>query len=166
VQAVFSLAAVANRWIPICNPRTHIDATGPVTVKVDRFAPVVDGFKPFEVHFERDPPIQVEELDRLISADPRLSRTPDGLLFVPSAGEPMRLRYDGARLTIQGLPEFFRSGSEYEGAMRTYRTQLGACVHDDSNAHWFLVGPKFDLPPDGYHCHWVGRGSATCTRPM
>ena len=166
VQASFSVAAVVNRWIPICNPRTHIDATGPVTVKVCRFAPVVNGFKPFEVHFERNPSIEAVELDRLISTDSRLSRVPSGLLFTPGVGEPMLLRYDGAKLTVQGLPEFFRSGSEYEVAMRNYRTQLEACVHDDSNAHWFLVGPKLGLPPDGYHCHWVGQGSATCTRRM
>jgi hypothetical protein len=166
VHAAFSLAAVANKWIPICNPRTHLDATGPVDVKVERFVPVINGFRQFEVHFERDLPIQSEELDWLVRSDARLSSTPDGLLFCPSFGEPMPMRYDGARLTVPGLPEFFRTGSEYEGALKTYRIQLMACVHDDSNAHWFLIGPKLDLPPDGFHCHWVGWGSATCTRPL
>lgn len=76
----------------------------------------------------------------------------------------MPLRYHGSRLTVAGLPEFFRGGSDYERAPKAIRSRLEACVHDDSGAHWFLEA--LPLAPDGFHSHWVGRGPATCTRPL
>lgn len=108
VSVVFPLAAVGNRWLPICNPRAHVDSLGPVAVKIENFSPVVDGIKPFEVHVERAPPIDENDLAALISSEPRLSRTPDGLAYTPTVGPVMPLRYDGSRLTIPGLPDFFR----------------------------------------------------------
>lgn len=164
VRVVFPLAGVANRWLPVCNPRAHVDSRGPVVVKVENFTPVVEGFKPFEVHIERAPPIGEADLAGLVSSVPMLRRTPDGLVFTPPSGPAMPLRYDGSRLTIEGLPEFFRGGTEYEHMLREIRQRLGACVHDDAGAHRFLVG--LAVAPDGFHCHWVGRGSATCTRPL
>jgi hypothetical protein len=44
VRVVFPLAAAANRWLPVCNPRAHVDSSGPVVVKVENFTPVVEGF--------------------------------------------------------------------------------------------------------------------------
>lgn len=164
VRMVFPLAAVANKWLPVCNPRAHVNSTGPVVVKVESFTPSVSGFKPFEVHIERAPPIGESDLTGLVSSVPSLHRTTDGLIFTPTSGPEMTFRYDGSRLTIDGLPEFFRGGSEYERALRDIRLRLSACVHDDSGAHWFLE--NLPVAPDGFHSHWVGRGSATCTRPL
>lgn len=164
VRVVFPLAAASNKWLPVCNPRAHVDSTGPVVVKVENFTPHVYGFKPFEVHIERAPPIGETDLAGLVSSVPMLYRTRDGLIFTPPGGSAMPLRYDGSRLTIDGLPEFFRGGSDYERALKDIRLRLGACVHDDSGAHWFLEG--LTVAPDGFHSHWVGRGSATCTRPV
>ena len=164
VRVVFPVAAVANRWLPVCNPRAHVDSSEPVVIKVENFTPVVEGFKPFEVHIERAPPIGEADLAGLVSSMPMLHRTPDGLVFTPPGGSAMPLRYDRSRLTIEGLPEFFRGGTEYERVLREIRLRLGACVHDDGGAHWFLEG--LAVAPDGFHSHWVGRGSATCTRPL
>ncbi|MGH8285931.1 MAG: hypothetical protein ACRETT_09210, partial [Steroidobacteraceae bacterium] len=94
---------------------------------------------------------------------PRLSRTAEGMVFTPGEGTPMPLRYDGERLTVAGRPEFFRGGSQYEAILKAIHRALGACVHDDAGAHWFL---PLAVAPDGFHSHWVGRGSETCTRPM
>jgi hypothetical protein len=163
VRAMFPLSAVSNRWLPICNPRAHLDAAGPVTVKVENFVPVVDGFKAFEVHIERAPPIQATDLAALVEMERKLSRTSDGLLYTPTEGLTMPLRYEDGRLTVPGWPEFFRGGSEYEAVLKMIHRALGACVHDDGGAHWFL---PLALAPDGFHSHWVGRGSPTCTRPM
>lgn len=163
-RVVFPLAAVANRWLPICNPRAHVQPTEPVSVKVENFVPIVEGFKPFEVHIERAPPVGEDDLAALLSSDPRLSRTPEGLAYMPAVGSVMELRYDGSRLTVAGLPAFFRGGSEYERELKAIRSRLGACVHDDSGAHWFVEG--LAVAPDGFHSHWVGRGSPTCTRPL
>jgi hypothetical protein len=164
VHASFPLAAIANRWLPVCNPRARLESSGPVVITVENFAPLVRGFEAFHVHVERAPPIIGADLDGLVSSIPRLHRTVDGLVFTPSAGVPMPLRHDGTRLTVQGLPEFFRAGTEYERALKEIRLRLAACVHDDAGAHWFLEG--LAIAPDGFHSHWVGRGSATCTRPL
>jgi hypothetical protein len=163
VQAAFPLAAVANKWIPICNPRASLQPNAPVIIKVESFKPLISGFAPFEVHIERAPSISDNDLASLIRLIPRLSRSPEGLEFTPKLGPSMSLRYDGERLTVQGLPDYFRPGSEYELALMSMNFCLGACVHDDSGAHWFLNG--LDKAPDGFVCHWVGKGSPTCTRP-
>ena len=36
-RVVFPVAGVANRWLPVCNPRAHVDSSGPVVVKVENF---------------------------------------------------------------------------------------------------------------------------------
>lgn len=163
VRCVFPLAAVANKWLPVGNPRAQVDAIGPVAVRVVNFSPVVEGFKPFQVYFEREPPILSTELNALTSLDSRISSKSDGLEFAAAGGPPMALLYDGQRLVVEGRPEFFRRGSEYEAALKAIHRALGGCVHDDSGAHWFL---PLDVAPDGFHSHWVGRGAATCTRPL
>jgi hypothetical protein len=163
VQAVFPLAALANKWIPICNPRASLQPSGPVVVKVEGFAPQITGFKPFEVYIERAPALSEIDLANLVRLIAGLSRNSEGLQFTPRQGPSMLLRYDGERLTVQGLPDYFRPGSEYELLLMSINFCLGACVHDDSGAHWFLNG--LDKAPDGFVCHWVGKGSPTCTRP-
>src|ERR1700687_2987746 len=84
VRVVFPLGGAANRWFPICNPRAHVHTTGPVSVKVESLSPIAGGFKPFEVHIERAPPIDEGDLAELLSSDPGLSRTPDGLAYTPA----------------------------------------------------------------------------------
>jgi hypothetical protein len=158
----FPVSAVPSAWLPVCNPRAHVRPTGLVSVRIIDGKPDVVGFAPFEVHFERAPPISLDEVDALHGVA-GLRRTQAGLEYVGPTGSPMVLRYDGSRLTVAGLPEFFAPGSATESALRDIRQRLGACVHDDGGAHWFLDG--LALAPDGYHCHWVGAGSATCTRP-
>lgn len=167
-SARFVVLSVPNRWLPICNPRASLEARGIIRVKVQDSQPLIEGFKPFEVYIEREPPIMEDELVAAISADVRLRRFDKrSVEFVPATGEALSMSWDGQRLTIPGLPKFFRQGSEYADAMALLGRRFGACVHDDSNAHWFLEPLEvLKMPPDGFHCHWVGRGSPTCTRPM
>lgn len=162
VSVVFPVASVVNRWIPVCNPRAQLSAHGPVRVSVIESAPVVEGFKPFEVHIEREPPISRSDV-RELAVRLGLGEQEDSIVYSPSGKPAMTLNYDGRRLTVRGIPEFFRAGSDYERILKGARLTLGACVHDDAGAHWFLEG--LDIAPDGFHCHWVGKGSPTCTRP-
>jgi hypothetical protein len=165
VRASFILATVTNRWIPVCNPRAHVQATGPVLVSVAGFSPKIHGFKRYEVQIERAPPIAEREIDALARLQAlRLRRTESGVTFEPDKGEEMPLVFSDGRLTVEGLPQFFRKGSPYEEVLRMIRTALDACVHDDSNAHWFL--PGLQIPDDGFHCHWVGAGSGKCIRRL
>jgi len=162
VRVVFPVASVANRWIPVCNPRAHLSAQGSMRVSVVDSAPIIEGFKPFEVHIEREPPIAGSEVKEL-AAQLGLAEKENGIVYAPTDRPALTLRYDGRRLTVPGLPDFFRSGSDYERILKGARAMLGACVHDDAGAHWFLEG--LEIAPDGFHCHWVGKGSATCIRP-
>jgi hypothetical protein len=163
VKVTFPIASLVNRWIPVCNPRAPLTAQGPVRVTVVNASPLIEGFKPFEVHIERDPPISNDDLKALATLL-GLGEAGNELIYAPANGSPMRLRYDGKRLTVPGLPDFFKAGSDYEKVLRGARQILGACVHDDAGAHWFLEG--LEIAPDGFHCHWVGKGSPTCTRPL
>ena len=163
VKATFPIASLVNRWIPVCNPRAPVTAQGPVRVTVVNASPIIDGFKPFEVYFERDPPISDNDV-KALATQLGLCEAGSELIYAPANGSPMRLRYDGKRLTVPGLPEFFKAGSDYEKVLKSARQLLVACVHDDSGAHWFLEG--LEIAPDGFHCHWVGKGSANCTRPL
>jgi hypothetical protein len=162
VPVEFPVTSVPNRWIPVCNPRASLLATAPVSVSVVNSFPRVEGFQPFEVHVERHPPISQSELIE-VSRQLGLIEQDGALAYAPREGAVMALRYNGQRLTVTGLPEFFRAGSDYELMLKKVRQRLGACVHDDAGAHWFIEG--LDLAPDGFHCHWVGKGSPTCTRP-
>lgn len=162
LNVAFPIASVANRWIPVCNPRAHISADGDVRISVVASAPIIEGFKPFEVHIEREPPITASEVKKL-AAQLDLTESGDDIVYAPTDGPALVLRYDGRQLTVPGVPEFFRPGSDYERILKIARSSLGACMHDDAGAHWFLDG--MEVPPDGFHCHWIGRGSPTCTRP-
>jgi hypothetical protein len=164
VKIVFPVASVPNRWIRICNPRAHIHSEGPVCISVVDHVPTVQGFKPFEVYIERSPAIASADVRLLLASDVRMMPASDGLTYVSPDGGLMPLRYDSGRLIVPGRPEFFRMGSDYERVLKNAMRTLSACVHDDAGAHWFLEG--LGLPPDGFHCHWVGRGSPTCTRPQ
>jgi hypothetical protein len=163
VKATFPIASVVNRWIPVCNPRAPLTAQGPVRVTVVNASPLIEGFKPFEVHIERDQPISSDDMKALADLL-GLSEIGNELTYAPANGLPMRLLYDGKRLTVRGLPDYFRAGSDYEQVLKRARQILQACVHDDAGAHWFLEG--YEVPPDGFYCHWVGKGSPTCTRPL
>jgi hypothetical protein len=162
VRVAFPVASVANCWIPVCNPRAHLTAEGSIRVSVVDSAPIIEGFKPFEVHIEREPPISGSDVKEL-AAQLGLAEQENGIVYAPAERSAMTLHYDGQRLTVPGVPDFFRAGSDYERILRRARLSLGACVHDDAGAHWFLDG--LAVAPDGFHCHWVGKGSATCTRP-
>jgi hypothetical protein len=131
-------------------------------VSVIDSAPIIEGFKPFEVHIEREPPIARSDVKEL-AARLGLAELENGIVYAPANRPTMTLRHDGRRLTVPGLPDYFRAGSEYESVLKMARLSLRACVHDDAGAHWFLEG--LEVAPDGFHCHWVGKGSATCTRP-
>ena len=158
----FPLAAVANKWLPICNPRALINASGPVAVRVVDRVPVIEGFKPFEVHFERAPPIHPSELDEIAPIGPRIRRSDDGLTFRARDRIQCCFTTTVGDLPVEGRPEFFRARSDHEAVLKVIQKVLGACVHDDADAHWFV---PLDLAPDGFPCHWIGRASATCTRP-
>lgn len=162
VRVAFPVASVTNRWIPVCNPRAHLSAQGAVRVSVVDLAPIIEGFKVFEVYIERLPPIAQSEVKEL-AARLGLAEQGNDIVYSPASKPAMTLRYDGQRLTVRGLPPFFEAGSDYERILKSARSSLGACVHDDAGAHWFLEG--LEVAPDGFHCHWVGKGSATCTRP-
>lgn len=166
VPVIFVVLSVSNHWLPVCNPRATIEAANTVSVSVARGIPIIDGYKPFQVYVERDPPITESELVAGIAADTRLSR-PDAqsVCAIPAGRGELALRWDGKRLIVPGRPEYFAAGSEYVDILRSLSRRLGACVHDDARAHWFLESPHTPLPPDGFHCHWVGRGSATCNMP-
>ncbi len=155
VRVAFPVASVANRWIPVCNPRAHLSAQGSVQVTAVNSSPVVEGFKPFEVYIEREPPIAGIDV-RDLAAGLGLIEQESTLAYAPADRPVMVLRYDGRRLTVPGLPDFFRVGSDYELILKRVRLSLGACVHDDAGAHWFLEG--LGIAPDGFHCHWVGKG--------
>ena len=101
--------------------------------------------------------------DSLTPAQLGLAEEQNGIVYAPADRPTLTFRYDGQRLTVPGLPDFFRSGSDYERILKSARLRLGACVHDDAGAHCFVEG--LEVAPDGFHCHWVGKGSATCTRP-
>jgi len=163
LKAAFPIASLVNRWIAVCNPRAHVAAQGAVRVNVVNALPVIEGFKPFEVHIERDPPIAHKEV-KALAAQLALCEVGDEVIYAPANGSRMPLRYDGKMLTVSGLPDFFKAGSDYEKVLKVARQILRACVHDDAGAHWFLEG--LEIAPDGYHCHWVGKGSPTCTRPL
>lgn len=107
VRAAFPLAAVANRWLPICNPRAHLNATAPVIVKVESGVPTVRGFKPFEVYIERDPRLSRADLEALTRMDARITLSAAGVVFTPGEGVPLQLTFDGERLTLTGHPDFF-----------------------------------------------------------
>lgn len=159
-SASFPIASVANQWIPVCNPRALISPRGPVRVAVVDSVPIIDGFKPFEVHIEREPAITKSDVQQL-AALLGLTERANGVAYAPSNRQIMTLRYDGRRLTVLGLPDFFRLGSDYERVLKAARLILGACVYDDARAHWFLEG--LEVAPDGFHCHWVGKASYACT---
>ena len=166
VPVVFPVTSVPNRWIPLCNPRAHVRPKSTITVDVKNFRPTILGLPEFNVHVERAPPIDAAELHALVNAMPRLRESVGGLEYTSGDGRAMPITFDGTRLSVSGLPEFFVAGSEFSDALKVIATTLRACVHDDANAHWFLEGTLFPTPPDGFHCHWIGRASATCTRPM
>jgi hypothetical protein len=159
---VYPVASVVNRWIPICNPRARVVVQSPIRVTVANFSPLIEGFTPFEAHIERNPPIALDEV-RALAAQLGLREEGVEFIYEPANGSPMPLRYDGQRLTVPGLPEYFKPGSDYEKLLKATRQRLRACVHDDGGAHWFLEG--LEIAPDGFHSHFVGRGPATCTRP-
>jgi hypothetical protein len=163
ISMALTVTGAPNRWLPVCNPRASIGATQPVLVKVQNFRPLIEGFKPFEVYIERAPPISESDVAALVVGLPVLTRTRTGVVFAPLSRLPMSLRHDGERLIVEGVPDFFRAGSQHEQVLKLIRLMLRACVHDDSGAHWFLEG--LAIAPDGFHNHWVGRGSPTCTRP-
>jgi hypothetical protein len=168
-SAEFVVLTVPNYVLPICNPRARVPSQNVVRVCVDDSRPIIDGFPPFEIHIERDPPITAAELDALVVSDPRLTRTNDqNFTFKPESGSPLVLRYDGRRISAPGSPEHFVLGSESATWMKALSRRLGACVHDDANAHWFVepVAALGGIPPDGFHCHWIGRAGPTCTRPL
>jgi hypothetical protein len=162
IPVVFPVASIANRWVPICNPRAHVPVQGNMRVSIIDSEPLIEGFRPFEVHIEREPPIAQGDVNDLATRL-GLVQGQNGIAYEPADGPTMVLQYDGRRLTVSGLPDFFRPGSNYERVLKIARVSMGACVHDDAGAHWFLEG--LEIAPDGFHCHWVGRGSATCTRP-
>jgi len=164
LSVLFPVLSVPNHWLPVCNPRATIESHGLIRVTVHDSQPAIGGLKPFEVHLERAPPISEKDLDLALSVDPRLGRVAGGLVFTPLIDTPMQMKFDGERLTIPGMPSYFKPGSDYVALLMRLRQLLSACVHDDAGAHWFLEG--LDLAPDGFHCHWVGRGSATCTKPL
>ena len=144
---------------------------GPILVKVSvsGFAPTIEGFEPFRVHIERNPPIGASDVDSLVASDAKVRRIDDRHLeFEPATDRAMPIEWDGQCLTVPGLPEYFTLGSEYATWLKALARRLGACVHDDANAHWFIepVAALGGIAPDGFHCHWIGRGSEACTRPL
>lgn len=164
VGFAFTVATAPNEWIPICNPRATLKSNGTVEIAVANGVPTIRGFKPFMVYVERAPPIGQADIADLLIAEPKLRRTDAGVEYVSDAAEAMPLTFDGARLIVPGLPNYFIGKSEFANALQRIGQQLRACVHDDSGAHWFLGG--MGIPHDGFHSHWVGKGSATCTRPL
>lgn len=165
VGVQFVVLTVPNRWLPICNPRAHLKPDTLVVAKVKDGELRLEGFKPFEVYIERDPPIKPAEFDAALKKDPRLSK-PDSKTVRATAkdGATLDMRWDGKRLTMYGRPEHFHSGTEMADVIRQLAERLDACVHDDSDAHWFL--PGLEIADDGFHSHWIGHRGPTCNRPL
>jgi hypothetical protein len=164
VRAQFTVASVPNEWLPICNPRATIKPDGLVQVEVAAGVPIIRGFAPFMTYLERAPAIHDGDIAKLLTDEANLQRAESGLLYLAQSGKAMPLHYDGGRLLVPGLPEYFRAQGEFSDALKRIASRLGACVHDDSGAHWFL--DELGMPPDGFQAHWIGRASATCTRPL
>lgn len=165
VGVQFVVLTVPNRWLPICNPRAHLKPDSLVVAKVKDGELQLEGFKSFEVVIEREPPISQGDLDAALEADDRLSKVDQGIVRATTKdGASLDIRWDGSCLTMDGRPEHFHSDAEIANIIRQLAEKLGACVHDDSDAHWFLPGMK--VADDGYHSHWVGRGGPGCNRPL
>jgi hypothetical protein len=162
VAAKFVVLSVPNRWLPICNPRASIEPIGLLEVVATDGDIELTGFNPFRVQIERDPPITKAAVDAVVEADARLTWLGSTIIRATASDVTASIEWDGLRLTLDGLPEYFRSGSEMAGVIQNLALQLGACVHDDSNAHWFLPGLK--IADDGFHSHWVGNAGPTCNR--
>ncbi len=163
VRVQFVVLTVPNRWLPICNPRAHLDPDNLVIAKVEDDILHLQGFKPFEVYIERDPPFDLDDIDLALAKDPRISRTDSKTLrALAKDGSTLNIRWDGTRLTMDGRPEHFQSSSEIADVIRQLAERLGGCVHDDSAAHWFL--PGLTVADDGFHSHWVGSGGPNCNR--
>ena len=161
----FVVLTVPNRWLPICNPRAHLKPNALVVAKIRDGKLRLEGFKPFEVYVEREPPITRKDLDAALESDARLSKTDSKTVCaLAKDGATLDMRWDGNRLAMDGRPEHFHSDTEMADLIRQLAERLGACVHDDSDAHWFL--PGLDVADDGFHSHWVGRGGPRCNRPL
>jgi hypothetical protein len=169
VPVSMSVVSVPNRWIPVCNPRAPVEPIRLVRVRAEVGHPLIEGFKRFEVQIERTPPISEADLSAALNADRRLVRSDEKTIIATCNDKTeFSLRWDGQRLTVDGLPHLFKDGTEPAGLLAALSKRLGACVHDDANAHWFLthlsLGPP--IPDDGFNCKWIGNAGPTCNRPL
>lgn len=162
VAAKFVVLTVPNRWLPICNPRASIEPNGLLEVVAKDGDIELAGFKPFRVQIERDPPITKAAIDAVVEADVQLTWLNATIIRATASDITASIEWDGQRLTLDGLPEYFHTSSEMSGVIQRLAQRLEACVHDDSNAHWFL--PELEISDDGFHSHWIGSAGPTCNR--
>ncbi len=165
VKAKFAVLTVPNRWLPICNPRAHVVPSGLVEVTAAGGDLEISGFEPFRVQIEREPAITKPDLDAAIGADHRLVwMDAEAIKATTSGGLSADIRWHGDRLTLDGRPEYFERDGEMTAIIRSLAQRLGACVHDDSNAHWFV--PGLEIAEDGFHSHWIGNAGPRCNRRL
>lgn len=163
VNAAFVVLSIENKWMDNCNPRAHIKPAGPARVEARAHSVLISGFAPFMVHIERNPPILHDELVKAVEVIGGLSIVDGGLQFRDETNRRVLLAYDGQRLSIDGTRQNFSRNAPCGDAVRRLALHLGACVHDDARAHWYLQGEGFGIPEDGFHSHWIGHAGERCT---
>lgn len=165
VDVSFLVLTVPNRWLDIGNPRANITPTGLLEVVANDGELDLKGFQTFQLYIEREPAITQDALDAAIKADGRVRKVDaNKVQIVATDGLTVDMQWDGAKLIFDGRPTYLHNSTETAAVIADFAGRLSACVHDDSNAHWFL--PGLEVPDDGFHCHWVGGGGPTCNKPM